>query len=658
MPSHRKGIGNNSLAALAILLIAVSLMNLSMSLSLLSHRQSPIGMSAGAGGQVSACMGLPPEITGAAYHEPVQGLPYYYDFNATGENASEVTYSDNSTLFNISSLSGIVSFTPGNGDVGISTVVIFATEILCSSSNYTIVTFNVTNFNDPPYLVSLFIQNATGNATYDFPINTTVELYEDSWYNLSVIADDPDLHVPPPVTEALTYGKIPPGFFVLNETTGNVTFMPVQSDVGTYSFRFNVVDASYEVDESGWVSIVVHNVNDDPVLQNKTDLIGGIGAMNVDWGADFHYDINATDEDGDAPQFHVDFLNCTRLDGGSNCTIFGINQSTGEINFTPPFSYIGNYTVNYTVTDGNGGVDWYVGSFSVNEWGNMPPNITLWDPYGYNVTIFEGESVTFHVNVTDDNGLPMCSWLMDSAEIEDQTGPCTDFESSYTYGASYEDSGVYNITIMVGDGQFVVMHQWRLVVLDKEPPAEIPKRSWGRAEVPACIENWRCTAWSDCSKEGIQIRVCVDLSNCSTALDRPQMTRYCTYTPEPTCYDGVQNCHDGLCEILADCGGPCSSCPTCSDGILNCHANGQCEEGTDCGGPCRPCVTLPYMPVCGNSVCEAGELYDCADDCADFWIDVAIFVMIIILLVTVSILLYVYRKETVLLYIYRRMRGE
>ena len=172
------------------------------------------------------------------------------------------------------------------------------------------------------------------------------------------------------------------------------------------------------------------------------------------------------------------------------------------------------------------------------------------------------------------------------------------------------------------------------------------------------MENWRCTTWSDCSTDGLQIRTCVDLSNCSTSYNRPNEVKYCLYTPNPNCYDGLLNCHDGLCEILADCGGPCSSCPTCSDGILNCHANGKCEEGVDCGGPCRPCIIPPDIPVCGNGVCESGELYDCTQDCADFWIDIAIFVVIIILLVVVSILLYVYRKETVLLYIYRRMRGE
>jgi hypothetical protein len=39
--------------------------------------------------------------------------------------------------------------------------------------------------------------------------------------------------------------------------------------------------------------------------------------------------------------------------------------------------------------------------------------------------------------------------------------------------------------------------------------------------------------------------------------------------PLPSCFDGIQNCHDGDCEEGVDCGGPCKSCMSCSDGIQN-----------------------------------------------------------------------------------------
>jgi hypothetical protein len=30
----------------------------------------------------------------------------------------------------------------------------------------------------------------------------------------------------------------------------------------------------------------------------------------------------------------------------------------------------------------------------------------------------------------------------------------------------------------------------------------------------------------------------------------------------PSCFDGIENCHDGGCEEGIDCGGPCKPCPT------------------------------------------------------------------------------------------------
>jgi hypothetical protein len=650
--------GNNLLALLSIMLIAVSCVNISIAYSFINARHAqPEGMATSSG-LVMACASVIPQIQGATYHVLIQGYPYYYDFNATGENESTVTFGENTTMFAIGTATGVVNFTPDNEDVGLRYFFVNATETLCYMSNYTYVTFNVTDLNDPPFLVAIKVFNSTVNTTYTFPINRTIYLYEDSWYNLSLIADDPDLHNPGPITEVLTYGKIPPSLFVLNESTGNVTFMPLQGDVGLYNFRFHVFDNSSEVDESSWTLLRVLNVNDNPVLQNKSALIGGLGAITTDWGSEFSYDVNATDEDGDAPHFHVDFLSCEKLNASdTNCTIFGVDESTGRILFTPPFGDVGNYTVNYSVTDGNGGADWYTGSFGITEWANAPPNITSWTPFEYNITINEGESVYFTVNVTDDYGIPFAAWYLDSG-LTDTYGTCNGYQSNYTFSASYEDSGVRNITVDVSDGQYVVAHEWRLIILDVVPTVEQLRRGGGRGPAFVCMENWRCTAWSDCAKDDTQFRVCIDLSNCSTSLTKPDEVSYCTYTPNPSCYDGIKNCQGGLCEILTDCGGPCSACPTCSDGIRNCHANGLCEEAVDCVGPCKPCIASPVLPVCGNGVCESGELYECFGDCSDIWTDLMIFVLIIILLVVTSILLYVYRKETVLLYVYRRMKGE
>ena len=85
-------------------------------------------------------------------------------------------------------------------------------------------------------------------------------------------------------------------------------------------------------------------------------------------------------------------------------------------------------------------------------------------------------------------------------------------------------------------------------------------------------------------------------------MPRPSGTRVCYFTENPNCRDGITNCHDGACELLVDCGGPCSPCPTCSDGIQN-----QGEGGADCGGPC-PYVCEKESPFSSISYALIGLL--------------------------------------------------
>ena len=99
-----------------------------------------------------------------------------------------------------------------------------------------------------------------------------------------------------------------------------------------------------------------------------------------------------------------------------------------------------------------------------------------------------------------------------------------------------------------------------------------------------CEESWACGNWSECRMDGFQSRLCTDKNNCGSFEEKPAEVQKCFYNP--TCFDGVKN---GLEEGI-DCGGLCPPCITCLDGIQNCH-DGSCELAVDCGGPCLPCPT-------------------------------------------------------------------
>lgn len=43
---------------------------------------------------------------------------------------------------------------------------------------------------------------------------------------------------------------------------------------------------------------------------------------------------------------------------------------------------------------------------------------------------------------------------------------------------------------------------------------------------PACVENWSCSAWGDCSNS-LQTRTCTDLNSCGTVASRPPLSQSC-----------------------------------------------------------------------------------------------------------------------------------
>ncbi|MCK5022646.1 MAG: hypothetical protein KAS04_00590, partial [Candidatus Aenigmarchaeota archaeon] len=198
-------------------------------------------------------------------------------------------------------------------------------------------------------------------------------------------------------------------------------------------------------------------------------------------------------------------------------------------------------------------------------------------------------------------------------------------------------------------------HTWNVTVIDVPQGVFASAPPSGPTSAQQCEEDWRCDEWSVCPTYEIQSRECNDINKCGTDFYKPEETRDCVYVAKPSCEDGVQNCHDGSCEIWIDCGGPCSACSTCSDGIKNCHTTKRgvmiCEDDIDCGGPCPECPEGGVPTVCGNGVCEDGELLLCIPDCGLFFGE---FLLMIIILGAGSILLY--RTYAILLIAYRKRK--
>lgn len=287
-----------------------------------------------------------------------------------------------------------------------------------------------------------------------------------------------------------------------------------------------------------------------------------------------------------------------------NVSVYNISLCVNDSAITPTHSRI------FEICNQNGGPISICQSFSLaltDE--NRPPIITSYYPnLSYNA--FGNELLYFNITKKDPDGtIPDAYWYVDDIFLEYDNGSLFD-EFNYTFGCGI--SGVHRIKVDITDGLLNDSRLWNIDVgLVSCPSGPSSSGGGGGGSIKSCAEKWACFDWNicqeadnsfragllsstelnkvkeDCSVNfygdscGIQSRNCVDFNFCNTTANMPNDFSVCYFVLNPSCSDGVKNCHDGSCEALVDCGGPCTACPTCTDGIEN-----QGEKDVDCGGPC------------------------------------------------------------------------
>lgn len=568
--------------------------------------------------------------------------------NATDPDGDKVTFGVNGTLINFPnftiSTAGFINFTPTDADVCSHVVNITISDGL-GGLNSSVFNFTINNVNDPPVL----------NFTPD------QQLCEDRYYFYHIDARDNDILYVPCNTQHLSFYDNT-SLFVIGERTGDISFTPRLADVGSQIVRIYVTDG--ELVDYQNVGFTVIEVNDAPALQF-------IGPKTIRANRTLYIRAYATDEeDGSSPTANLTF-NVTFLSGTK---FFDIDPFTGVVNVTTNDSLNGTYLVRVCVNDtrlpnphvnatsfcGDGNSKSACESVSITiTTANFPPNITSYLPLT-NMTINETEQINFSVTAEDpEGGLLTFYWYKNGIQVA-YNSSIYNF-SNYSFSTSLGDAGKYNITINVSDGELNATMTWIITVIQQVTPTPVTPTGGGGGG-GACDERWTCTDWSfcqnatttesqlmlqtlfikvedDCKKQnissdncGFQMRKCEQVSNCRITYKKPAELQTCIFTLFPTCYDGIKNCHEGKCEILADCGGPCEECPTCSDGIKN-----QGEDWIDCGGPCQPCpFEYPKPPKCGDKRCEFAELFSCRLDCGFFWFIIIVSIMLLIILFSVS----------------------
>ena len=422
---------------------------------------------------------------------------------------------------------------------------------------------------------------------------------------------------------------VEPAFF-----TGGQTFVEsyiisedfTKSDIGSYNEVVSVSDQQY-VDTKN-VNITIVEVNNPPVFSE-------IGAQTV-WtngsNMTFYKALDLSDvESGNRTSGNFSF-DLTFIDGAQ---FFDIDNE-GVMNFTANESVVGSYNISVCVTDQ--GLDSipanisYCGQDGLNQTTcknfslavtstNRAPTIVSYYPSSIG-SIAGTSTLYFNASEVDPDGnIPDGYWYLDGSLVEYDVGSSVD-EFSYNFGCGV--SGNHIVELVISDGILNDSVSWSFTVVNvacPKAPAGGGGGGGGGSMGSKCLVNWVCNNWDVCQHNqvsldlgiisgvdyraamrscdaeglldeicGIQIRECYDLNSCNTTVGMPEGFQSCYFVEEPSCFDGVKNCHGDSCELLIDCGGPCRACATCSDKVQN-----QGEEGIDCGGPC-PWKCVPTVP--------------------------------------------------------------
>ncbi len=407
--------------------------------------------------------------------------------------------------------------------------------------------------------------------------------------------------------------------YIISSTLG-------KSSIGFYSEAISVSDGQYS--DTKLTNITVIEINNPPFLEP-------IGVHTV-WtrgdNSSLFIQAIATDvEDGNQSVGNLSFA----LTFFGEAPFFNINSS-GAIDWTASENYLGVHNLGVCVYDtgiksihpnislcnntGLSAADCKNFSLTVtNE--NRAPYFVSYSPSYLNFSSITGENLVFDVTTRDPDGtIPDIYWYLDGDELRNFTSGNPSDSLNYTFICN--QTGQHIIKVTATDGLLNASLNWTINILGvgcaiTPPGGGGGAGAGGGAGIGACQEKWICLDWHTCQNLklsfafanitvkdrdeisalcsvlnldervcGFQIRNCFDFDKCGTNKSRPKEIQACYYSEKPSCNDGIKNCHDGGCEILTDCGGPCKFCPTCSDKIKN-----QGEEGIDCGGPCpNKCV--------------------------------------------------------------------
>jgi hypothetical protein len=346
----------------------------------------------------------PPIINPVPLQIIQEDTPFNLNINASDVSGDTITFSDNSSMFDIDPVTGAIFFTPRNEDVGVHLINVSAID---DDGGESFIEFLITveNTNDPPHIVSSPITEAA----------------EETLYQYDVVVEDDDTLVS---DEVFTYflDSAPSGMEI--NSSGRITWTPTNTQASqTFEVTLRVTDGEdYDIQN---FNITVNNINDAPVITSAP-------VTYADEDVQYTYDVDAIDVDmGDFLTYKLDLA----PQGMS------IDETSGLISWLPTNEFVGNNEVMIKVTDS-------VGAFDTQEFSIWVSNVNDAPELEFIGELIATEDQPFYhqVNVTDVDSGDTLSFYDDSElfDIDLNTGVIS-------FTPSNTDVGTYTVKITVSD---------------------------------------------------------------------------------------------------------------------------------------------------------------------------------------------------------------